>query len=61
MQEGTFVLAVGIHSRDGKTVFAASDGNTSFQMRSDNTEPGRLMLPCTFSMDAPSAIKQATG
>ena len=61
MQEGTFTLAVGIHSRDGKTVYAATDGNTSFEMRSDNTEPGRLMLPCTFSMDSAPAIKRATG
>ena len=58
MQEGTFLLAVGIHSRDGKTVYAASDGNTSFEMRSDNTEPGRLMLPCTFSTAAPPGISQ---
>jgi len=61
MQEGTFTLAVGIHSRDGKTVYAATDGNTSFEMRSDNTEPGRLMLPCTFSMDNLTAVKRATG
>jgi ABC-2 type transport system ATP-binding protein len=61
MQEGTFTLAVGIHSRDGKTVYAATDGNTSFEMRSDNTEPGRLMLPCTFSMDNLPAVKRATG
>jgi ABC-2 type transport system ATP-binding protein len=61
MQEGTFTLAVGIHSRDGKTVYAATDGNTSFEMRSDNTEPGRLMLPCAFSMDNLPAVKRATG
>ena len=61
MQEGTFTLAVGIHSRDGKTVYAATDGNTSFEMRSDNTEPGRLMLPCTFSMDKLPAVTRATG
>jgi hypothetical protein len=30
-------------------------------MRSDNTEPGRLMLPCTFSMDKLPAVTRATG
>ena len=65
MQEGTFTLAVGIHSRDGKTVYAATDGNISFQMRSRGDEPGRLLLPATFSIvddsAASAAMKRATG
>ena len=60
MQEGTFSIAVGIHSRDGKTVYAATDGNAQFQMRSFNDEPGRLSLPCTFSMEVLER-KRATG
>ncbi len=65
MQEGTFTLAVGIHSRDGKTVYAATDGNITFQMRSRGDEPGRLLLPATFSIvdDAAATVtmKRATG
>ena len=60
MREGNFTLAVGVHSRDGRTVYAATDGNIQFEMRSSNDEPGRLMLPCTFSMEQP-AMKHATG
>jgi ABC-type polysaccharide/polyol phosphate transport system ATPase subunit len=51
MREGTFTVAVGIHSRDGRTAYAATDGTAQFVIRSRNDEPGRLMLACTFSMD----------
>jgi ABC-type polysaccharide/polyol phosphate transport system ATPase subunit len=60
MREGFFTVAIGIHSRDGKTVYAATDGTTRFEMRSPDAEPGRLLLPCTFSMEA-AALKRATG
>lgn len=60
MQEGKFTLAVGIHSRDGKTVYAVTDGKLEFELRSSNAEPGRLLLPCRFTMVDARAIS-ATG
>ncbi|GAC1370505.1 MAG: hypothetical protein NVSMB32_14910 [Actinomycetota bacterium] len=50
MREGKFTLTVGVHSRDGKTVYAVTDGKLEFEMRSPDAEPGRLMIPCRFSM-----------
>lgn len=63
MREGAFNMLVGIHSRDGKTAYAATDGAVRFEMRSPNDEPGRLAIPCTFSVEQPSipAVKRATG
>lgn len=53
MREGKFTLVVGVHSRDGKTVYAATDGRLEFEMRSRDAEPGRLLLPCRFTMVEP--------
>jgi ABC-type polysaccharide/polyol phosphate transport system ATPase subunit len=60
MREGVFNLFVGIHSRDGKTVYAATDGSVRFEMRSPDSEPGRLVIPTTFSVEQ-AAPKRATG
>jgi ABC-2 type transport system ATP-binding protein len=60
MREGVFNLFVGLHSRDGKTVYAATDGTVRFEMRSADAEPGRLKMPCRFTLEQP-AMKQAAG
>ncbi|HEU5001800.1 MAG TPA: ABC transporter ATP-binding protein [Actinomycetota bacterium] len=62
MREGYFSLLIGIHSPDGKTVYAAVDGSVRFEMRSPGHEPGRLTMACRFSMEAPAEqARRATG
>lgn len=55
MREGRFTLAIGIHSRDGLTLYATNDRTTTFEMRSETAEPGRLFLPCTFEVEGAAA------
>jgi ABC-2 type transport system ATP-binding protein len=51
MREGRFTLTVGMHSRDGETIYAWSDRRTPFQVHSTSDEPGRLWLPCRFDVE----------
>ncbi|MGH2770996.1 MAG: ABC transporter ATP-binding protein [Actinomycetota bacterium] len=60
MREGLFTLTVGVHSRDALTLYAITDRKTRFEARSPNDEPGRLFLPCTFSLDG-AAVKEEEG
>jgi ABC-type polysaccharide/polyol phosphate transport system ATPase subunit len=58
MREGRFTLTVGVHSRDGKTIYAWRDRRTPFEVRSGTDEPGRLFLPCRFDVEG-AAVKRA--
>jgi ABC-type polysaccharide/polyol phosphate transport system ATPase subunit len=58
MREGRFTLSVGIHSRDGKTIYAWRDRRTPFEVHSASDEPGRLFLPCRFDVEGAS-VKRA--
>lgn len=51
MKDGLYTLTVGVHSRDGLTLYAPTDVSTRFQMRGGSEELGRLLLPCTFSVE----------
>ncbi|MBW3590008.1 MAG: ABC transporter ATP-binding protein [Actinobacteria bacterium] len=51
MKEGRFRLTVGVHSRDGLTIFATTDAAGRFEMRSDSGEPGSLYMPCNFTVE----------
>jgi ABC-type polysaccharide/polyol phosphate transport system ATPase subunit len=59
MREGRFQLTLGVHSRDGKTIYAWRDRRTPFELRSATDEPGRLWLPCNFEVDG-AAVKRLT-
>lgn len=62
MREGFFGLMIGVHSPDGMTVYAAVDGTARFEMRSPGHEPGRLTMPCRFSLEPAGAqARRATG
>ncbi|MGH2689240.1 MAG: ABC transporter ATP-binding protein, partial [Actinomycetota bacterium] len=54
MREGRFTLSVGIHSRDGKEIYAWRDRRTPFEVHSASDEPGRLYLPCRFEVEGAS-------
>lgn len=60
MREGRFTLTVGVHSRDGKTIYGWKDRRTSFEVHSATDEPGRLHLPCAFSVEG-AAVKREVG
>lgn len=58
MREGRFTLTLGVHSRDGKTIYAWRDRKTGFEVVSHSDEPGHLYLPCTFAVDG-AAVRRA--
>lgn len=60
MREGSFTLTVGVHSRDGLTLYATTDRTTRFQVRSGSDEPGRLFLPCSFTVEGAAVRRGAS-
>ncbi|MGH2706058.1 MAG: ABC transporter ATP-binding protein [Actinomycetota bacterium] len=60
MREGLFTLTIGVHSRDGLTIYAATDRSTRFEMHSDSEEPGRLFLPAGFALEGAAVRKEAS-
>lgn len=61
MREGRFTLTVGVHSRDGQTIYAWRDRRTPFAMRSGTDEPGRLFLACSFEVKGAAAKRGGDG
>jgi len=60
MREGTFNLTVGVHSRDGLTLYATTDRTTRFAVRSETDEPGRLFLPCSFAVEGAAVRREVS-
>lgn len=60
MKDGRYTVTVGVHSRDGLTLYAPTDISAKFEMRGGSDELGRLLLPCTFSVEGAAVRREGS-